>query len=209
MFLFSINSKGTIILHPDAIKLCNELAILDQEEVRLIILSYDYFSKFRQLSEDERKRRAKAEVFGAKEGDPFNKPRVQRAIECYLSLQYDVLREEGIILREKIGVVNEQIRAEKSPEEIMPLIKTNKELRNRLNEIESEILVKEEKEINIQGKGKLSLLEKLQRNRERYLEITKTRTEPSGIPRNERRSEEKTSNVLSKSSRPVRDSGVR
>lgn len=176
MFLISINRNGNKILHPDAAKLEPSLAKLKEDELLAIVLCYDYYSPFRQLQEHERMRRAHAQVFKSTRKNFWDEPKIKECVSAYMSLQYDERREEVKNYLAKISTINEAVRESDSPTTIANYIKTNKTIRDAVNAIEQELLMDEEKEsINIQGKGKLSLLERLMRNKEKYQEVVRRR----------------------------------
>lgn len=178
MYLISINKKGTAVLHPDVAKLEPSLEKLSQDELLLIVLAYDYYSPLRQLNETERMRRAQAQVFRESKKDMFKIGRIKDAVSAYMSLQYDERREQIKTYLAKIATMNEAIRDSDSPATVSNYVKINKELRTAVNLIEEELLMEEEKEsIMIQGKGKLSLLERLMRNKEKYKEVIHKREE--------------------------------
>lgn len=176
MFLISINKNGSKVLHPDAAKLEPSLSKLSEEELLLIVLAYDYYSPFRQLSEQERMRRAHEQVFRYSKKNIWDSPKIKEAVTAYMGLQYDERREQVKTYLAKISTINEAIRTSDSPTTIANYIKTNTGLRAAVNAIEEELLMDEEKEsINIQGKGKLSLLETLMRNKEKYQSVIRNR----------------------------------
>ncbi|MCC7514558.1 MAG: hypothetical protein IT212_07680 [Bacteroidia bacterium] len=177
MLLISINKNNTVVLHPDAAKLEPILSHLTEDELMLIILAYDYYSPFRQLPEHERMRRAQSQVFKNKKRTPFEEPKIKQAISAYMSLQYDERREQVKTYLAKISTINDAIRLSESPTTIANYVKINAELRKSVNAIEEELLMQEEKDagVVIQGKGSLSLLEKLTRNEKRYEEVTTRR----------------------------------
>lgn len=175
-FLFSINKKGNVLLNPDAVKLCPILDKLTEDELMAIILAYDYGSPLKQLSEQERMRRSKVQVFKDKKNNFWDSSRIKEAVDMYVSLQYDERREQLKTYQIKIGIINDEIRRSDSPITIANLIKTNTELRKAINQIDEELMLDEEREsIIVQGKGKLSLLEKMLRNKEKYAEVIKKR----------------------------------
>jgi hypothetical protein len=176
MFLISINKNGSKLLHPDAAKLEPILAKLSEDELTLIVLAYDYYSPFRQLPEIERMRRAHDQVFKSSKKNIWDSPKIKEAIVAYMGLQYDERREQVKTYLTKISTINEAIRTENNPTTLANYIKTNKNLRDAVNAIEEELLMDEEKEsINIQGKGKLSLLERYLRNKDKYIDVIKKR----------------------------------
>lgn len=177
MYLFSINKKGTKILHPDAYKLCPELKNLEEDELLAIILAYDYYSPYRQLPLDERLRRAKAQVYKGKDTDLWERKKIKDAVDMYLSLQYDPRHESIRVYQDKIASIHEKIRETEDHGLLINLGKLNKEFRKQLLEIEQELLMEDEKDaVQLQGKGSLSLLERLLRNQERYNEIRERRS---------------------------------
>lgn len=172
MYLFSINTKGTAVLYKEAVQLCPVFKKLDEKEILFLILAYDNYSPFRQLSEDERIRRAKAQVYGAQDIRPWEIPTIKEAIEEYVSLQYNPLLEQRKTYQEKIEKINDGIRDADSPAQIKNLLTTNKELRKELEQMDKELLMQEEEEsIEIYGKGSLSWLERAIRNKKRYKEM--------------------------------------
>lgn len=178
MFLISINKKGNKILHPDAAKLHPVIGSLTEDELCCIVLGYDYYSPYRQLAEQERLNRARAQLFSNKRAGFWAEEKIRTASEAYISLQYDPRREEVKIYLEKITTMNEAIRASDSPVTIAQYTKINKELRTTINKIEEELLMEEEKEsIIIQGGGNLSFLERMMRNRDAYAELIRKRSE--------------------------------
>jgi hypothetical protein len=171
MYLFSLNKKGTIILHPDAMKLVPFFSELTEEEKLFVVLSTDYYSPYRQLSQDERYRRATAQVFKDQGLTPNKKDNIAKAIKEYESLQFDPVREQLLTYKSKVSKINDAIRNEEDASAIAKLMKTNSEIRKAIAEIEKELSMQDEKEhVQLHGKGTLSLLERLIRNKELYAE---------------------------------------
>lgn len=178
MYLVSLNKNGTFVLAPEIAKMEPSLAKLTEEELLAVILAYDYFSVYRQLPEHERLRRAHTQVFKAKRSNFWTEPKIIEAVNAYMGCQYDERREQVKTYQVKIALINESIRISDSPTAISNHVKTNKELRAALNEMEEELMMDEEKDlITIKGKGQLSFLAKIMRNKEKYKEITAKRTQ--------------------------------
>ena len=177
MQLISINKNGSKVLHPDAAKIEPCLAKLSEDELLLIVLAYDYYSPFRQLSEHERMRRAQVQVFKNNKKNIWDSPKIKEAVTAYMGLQYDERREEVKTYLAKIATINEAVRESDSPATIANYVKTNKTLRDAVNAIEQELMMDEEKTSNIiiQGKGRLSLLENLMRNKDKYADVIRRR----------------------------------
>lgn len=173
-YVFTIKKNGDAILHPDAIKLAPELAYLTKEEVLAIILAYDYYSQYRQHPEDERERRARAQVFGQDNEEFFRLPKIKKAVELYKSLQFDPRRNQIMTYKDKLRELDTVLTAlnEDDLKKISEVIKSQKELRKAISEIEIEINQEEEDNfVETEDKTKLSFLEKLQSNKENYLKV--------------------------------------
>lgn len=173
--LFTINSKGNAIIRPEATKLAPEFAYLSDKEMLCIILTYDHYSIYRQFPEDERRRRAKASVFGMDNESFFDQPKILKAIELYKGLQYDHRRNQIITYKRKLDGINLVIDSldEKEFKELSSLMTTSTKLRAAIKEIEAEINQEEEDSLQEdESKNKLSFLEKLQANVARYKEVT-------------------------------------
>lgn len=172
MLLFSINSKGNIILSPDAVKIFPIFNQLDNNQMLFIVLAYDYSSPYRLFTRSEQVRRAMVHVYTKEYPKMLEVPLMKKAIEGYMALQYDSKQEQRKTYLAKIEKINDAIRDAESPVVIGNYLKINKELRSELESMDKEILMHEEEEaIKIYGKGSLSFLEKLLRNKEQYQSI--------------------------------------
>ena len=178
-YLIEINVKGNIILRPECIKLWPELAFLTPHEMLTVIKAYDYFSLYRQFPQDERERRARIDVFKSERADFFKEPKIVKAVKMYRSLQYDSRREQIILYNRKLNQVVHSLEAidDEDHKATKELLLTAKEIRKAVAELEDEL--NREEEMNAaetDDKLKLSFLEKLTSNKERFLEVTKPRT---------------------------------
>jgi len=174
--LFSINKKALLVLHPDCIKLCPEFAYLDQKEMLVVILAYDYKSPYRQFTEDQRKPKAQTQVYGPGGDNIFDKPKIKKAAELYRSLQFDPRREQIITYQKRLGNLNILLDTIEDDDlkRLKDVIAASKDLRKAIAEIELELTQEEESGLTeTEDKVKLSWLEKMITNRERYLAVTK------------------------------------
>lgn len=172
--LITINKKGTAVLRPECAQLCPKLKFLDEKELLFVVLAEDYYSLYNQMPEDERRRRAKVHVYGNEDVVPWDRPVIKTAMDEYRSLQYDSRREQLKVYREKMSLINDEIRKEQDPKRLPALITTNKAMRAAIAEIEEEMMVSDEVDANTVGHG-VSLLEKLQSNKEKYVSIISVR----------------------------------
>ena len=174
--LIQLSKKGTMIIHPVVMKLCPDFAYLSGKEMLAIILCYDHYSIFRQFPEDERKRRSRAHVFGIEQETFFESPKIKKAVEMYKSLQYDQRRNQLITYKKKMDAIDSLMEETKQDDfsQIKTLIGLSKELRKAISELEQEIDKEEEDNSLIEDdqKNKLSFLERLQSNVERYKQVT-------------------------------------
>lgn len=178
MYLISLNKNGSFVLMPEVAQLEPTLAKLSEEELKAVILAYDYYSPYRQLPEHERTRRAHTQVFRNKRTTFWSETKIKDAVSAYMSCQYDERREQIKTYQAKIAMINEAIHNSESPATLKNHIQINKDLRNALNEIEEELVMEEEKDlIAIKGKKQLSWLARIQRNKEKYKEVTTRRSQ--------------------------------
>lgn len=174
--LFTINKKGTAVVVPEAMKLSPDFAYLEEKEMLCVILAYDYYSFLRQFPEDERKRRARAHVFGHENEKIFEQPKIIKAVDAYKSLQYDPIRNQIVTLKRKLDNLNMIIDKVEDDDlkRIKEVMAVASEYRKGIKEWEEELNKQEEEGLQEdQDKTKLSFLEKLQSNSARYKELKK------------------------------------
>ncbi len=174
--LFTINKKGSIIIHPEAMQLSPDFAYLSDKEMLSIVLAYDHYSIYRQFPEDERKRRARAHVFGHENSELFEAPKIQKAVEAYKELQYDPIRNQIVTLRRKLDNINMLLDKvdDDDLKKVKEVMAVAAEYRKNIKEWEEELNKQEEQGLQEdKDKTKLSFLEKLQSNQARYRELKK------------------------------------
>src|SRR5688572_12879309 len=138
--LFSTNKKRTIIIRPEAMQLAPEFSYLDQKEMMCVILAYDYHSIYRQFPEDERKRRAKAHVFGHEQDNFFSQAKVIKAVEKYRGLQYNPIRNQLMAFKKRLDYYNDIIgKDDVESKEIDNAINMSAKIRKIILEIEDEL----------------------------------------------------------------------
>lgn len=172
MYLFSINKKGTILLHPDALQLCPELAILEEKEARFIILAYDYESPFNQMPEEDRIHRAINLTYGVELSPDLKSKKFKNAIDAYKSLQYNPKRQLIKVYEHKLITLSTDLEKTNSSIEIKRILDSQKQIRVSLAELTNELSEQDEQR-HIRGGGQLSFIEELHRNKEEYNRVTK------------------------------------
>lgn len=172
-YLFYIDPTSTNpVIHPDCVKLCPELSVLDQEQILCLILTYDNHSPFRQLPEKERIYRAAMQVWGDNNPKLFASSVWLNAVAAYQSLQYNPKLELIKTYQSKIARMQELIEADDTESTIKKCLGIIKELRNSISDLENDVLDSYIKEGQIIGGADLSWLEILKKNRQLYLAKT-------------------------------------
>lgn len=173
MMLFYLDSNNTATLHPDAISLCPELSVLDDNETLCLILAYDYKSPFRQFTEPDRKRKALIHVYGDDDKNIFDRDKIKKAVEAYISLQYNPKIELVYTYQSKIDTLQNELVTANDEKEIARIIKSINSIRESIRDLETEVYDEVAKEGRIVGGKELSFLEKFQRNKDRYKALMK------------------------------------
>lgn len=175
MYLFNINKKGTILIHPEAVKLCPELSVLDEKEIRFLILAYDYESPFNQQPEQDRLHRAKHIVYNNEEIPDLKSNKWIAAINAYKGLQYNPKREMMRVYENKLITLSKELERDLSSIEIKKILDSQKQIRLALKELNEELMDAEEMKITIKGGGELSFIERITTNATEYKRITEKR----------------------------------
>lgn len=171
MYLFQLNKRGTTVLNAEAAKLCPELAKMDSKELLFIVLYVDYNSPYSQMSDIERIRRAKRQVWGTSDVVPEQNKKMIDAIEMYKSLQYDPKRETLRIYNEKIFKLSNDILHESDPRQIGKLDEAINTLQKRASAIEKELNEIMSNDAELKGGQRMSFIEKWQENMREYNKI--------------------------------------
>lgn len=166
--LFYTDANNTQVIHPDCIKLCPQLSILDEEEVLCLILSYDNFSPYRQFAEQERVYRASMHVWQDNNPKLFESIKWKNAAVAYQSLQYNPKLELIKTYQSKIKEMQSLIEAESSETAISKCLKIIRELRASIAEIETEVTNDIQALGQIKGDVSLSFIENLMKNQSLY-----------------------------------------
>jgi hypothetical protein len=169
--LFYLDEKNTAVLHPDAIKLCPELTVLDEKETLAIILAYDYKSPYRQFVDTDRRRKALIHAYGNDDKNIFDKDKIKQAVEAYISLQYNPKVELARTYQSKVDQLQDEMVLASDEKEIARIIKSINAIRESIRDLETEVYDEVAKEGKVVGGGNLSFLEKFQRNRDRYMSL--------------------------------------
>ena len=165
--LIKVSKDNTVILHKHYYKLCPSFAALSDKEMLYVVLAYDYKSVYNQLPLEERRRTARAQVYKTLDTDPEKKKIVCTAIEEYMSLQYDPRRETLDTYTTKIKMLERDLMATSDTTEITKITRSIAHLMKSHNDVQKEIERSEVME-ELEGGGKMSLLEQMQNNRKIY-----------------------------------------
>lgn len=173
--LIDLDLRGNCVLRPIVLQMCPELAALDQKEVVVIILVYDYCSIYRQYNERTRMGYAITRVYSdnnpklldALENKPDNH-RITAAINAYKSLQYNRKGELIKKFEETIDELQESITADLDDKILDSKLKSIDRLRKQILSLEKEITEELIEQGKIEGNQTLSLIEIFQSNKQAY-----------------------------------------
>jgi hypothetical protein len=168
--IFRVDSNLQVILSKDAAMLCPELTKISEDELKYIILAYDYLeSPFRKKPPEERKRIAKRKVFGNSKKNIEASSEMKKAIEAYRSLIYDPRKEATDNYRQKIHTLNMEIAHINDYKEIKEKANIIEFLQKKIDDYENEIVSEEvNMEIKLKGNKELSYLEIWQRRKQAF-----------------------------------------
>lgn len=177
-YLFYVDSTEKIVLRPEALKLKEELRVLNDKEIYFIIMYCDYHSPYHQLPEIQRRNNAIWEAFGDNVPNILDKPKIKAAVAAYTALQYNDKIELINRYRTKLDRISQRFLSPEyddgSPTSNSNLMKTISQLRDAIRELEQEVAQEMKDEGQIKGDSELSLLEDyLTRNIDRYEAIMK------------------------------------
>ena len=171
-YLFYIDSVEKVVLRPEALKLKEELRVLNGKEIYFIVMYCDYHSPYHQLPEIQRRNNAMWEAFGENMSELISKPKIKAAIEAYTALQYNDKIELINRYRTKLDRISQRFLSpehdDDSPTSNSNLMKTISQLRDAIRELEQEVAQEMKDEGQIKGDSELSFLEVLQANESRY-----------------------------------------
>ena len=171
-YLFLIDEKKKTVLHPYAIKLCPELAVLTEQEILFLIFAFDYDSPFKQFPERQRLSKAILHVYGDNVPtllEEEKRPKkIKLAIEAYKSLQYDSNQELIATYQKKIEMAQQQILDEDAPTRLKNLRDIISGFRKDIHDLQTEVVAKSVLQAELKGDRELSLLEDMMASQKRY-----------------------------------------
>jgi len=168
--VFLVNNNYTIVLSKEAVKLSPQLSKLNNDQLLYIILAYDYTDgPYRLHPIEDRKRLAKRRIWKDKDFVPEDYKNMKEAIHEYKGLIYDYEREYRDVLVTKLQQLNNKFALEEDPRTMQYLMKSIELVESKLNEVETKIDIKEQ-DLKLKGNKTISLIEKFQRNKDKYLE---------------------------------------
>ncbi len=176
-YLFSLNRKGSIVLHPDALNLCPEFRVLTNEEAHFMILFCDYASPLHQLQlpKEDILNKAMQMAFGKVDRKLVNKLVIKTAIDAYKGFQYDSRKELMKVYHKKLDALSASLETETGHAAIKNILDSQERLRKSMKDLEDEIMNNREIQATLKGGGTLSFIEKIMRNQEEYKRVTAKR----------------------------------
>lgn len=169
--LFFIDERNNLLLRPDCVKLCPELAGLKDKEVYFIVLAYDYHSPLRQFPEHDRVRKAMFQAFGDNMPEVLEKTSIKLAIIAYKSLQYDPKIELAKRYQAKIDRMLELLDEDDNPTSIAKTTSAIDGLRKNIIGLEQEVAQSVLDKGVVKGDVELSFLEEIMQNQKYYQSV--------------------------------------
>lgn len=170
--LFYIDPKNDgLVLRPDCYKLHPELSPLNEKELLLIILTYDYHSPYRQFPEPERKRKAVFHVYGENMMEKYDEPTIRNAIEAYKSLQFIPEIYQVEIYQKKIAALNEQLISDDNITSTKKALETIKLFEDAIRDLEKRATEAVISKGEIRGGQELSFIEDLMKSEKYYKSV--------------------------------------
>ncbi len=166
--LYSLNSNGTVLFHPDVMNIVPEFSVLSNEDKLFLVLAYDYNGPFNQFPQNDAITKAAQRAYGSYENKVIQRTIMKNAIEMYNSLQYNPKRETIKVYRAKLRMLDNEISGDVSSLELKKLLESQKLLRIALKEMEEEAQNEIEIKNTIKGGGSLSFLEEIMKNKAEY-----------------------------------------
>ncbi len=171
--LYDIDSKGNLTLASEAMKIVPALSYCRQEDMRFVILAYDYLhGPFLEMPKDARIAMAINMIYKGKKSREELEYDLQGIINIYCSLIYEIDYETRDALRTKIAQLIQKIRElnmndEDDVKRLQSYDKALKILRAQYDEYDTRIR-KEEEKLELKGNKTESFIETLRRRRRLY-----------------------------------------
>lgn len=167
-YLFSIDAKNNLVLHPEVVKICPSFRALEEKEILYVVLYADYSSIYKQHPDNERKRKAMWHAFDEDKADLINTDRIKSAVEDYISLQYNPKIETARVYQQKIDDLLLSLKDETSSLAIRKTDEAIEALQKRIDKMNKEVLEDTIDEGVLKGGRSKSFLEKMMSNKKRY-----------------------------------------
>lgn len=169
MSLFLFDKKDRCVVNPDALKLTVYLKKVSNDQFYYLVLAYDHDSPYHQYPEDDRKLKARRQVFktGSMDDIEAADPILAEAAKEYQALQYDPIKAIRSSYIEKLVDLNKKLMQETDMSALQRIDKTIEVFEKRLEKIQDK-LNKAAQENNIKGKRKLTFIEEWQANQAAY-----------------------------------------
>lgn len=169
--LFYIDEQKNLVLRPECAKLSPELAVLDEKELLLIILVYDYHSIYRQFPEADRRRRAMIHVYGESVMEVFDKQIIKDAIFAYTSLQYDRRVELIIKYQREVDKMVELLELDETTTGKKKSMEAIDLFTKKIEELENRHLESIKQKGQIKGNQEMSWIEDIMSNQKYFKSV--------------------------------------
>ena len=168
--VFMIDHNFSLIINPEAVKICPVLKKLTEEQILYIVLAYDYtFGPYRRKPLEERKAMAKERIWPNQPDDfiPEDFKLMKEAIAEYKSLIFDHNRESRDVLLQKKQLLEKELITESSAIRVKGIMDTINLIDDRLDNLVIKISTAD-KSMELKGGGELTWIELWQISRSEF-----------------------------------------
>lgn len=155
--------KGKIELIPEALSLVPLFSTLSEQQVRFIIIAYDYTGSPYRLKPEEYRIDMAEKITGIKRHSISD-----NIVEQFISCIYDMKRERKQLYQKKLLKLQIEFDNELTPAKLKDLSSLMDFVEKKITDIDQEIFREEEMEIILKGSKKMSFLEKMINSRKLY-----------------------------------------
>jgi len=165
--IYSVKNEE-IVLHPDVIGLCPVLKDMDQDDLKFMIVAFDYtgYSPWFRKPADDRKQIALRKYIPSGKSPETNKL-FQKQLDEFQSIIFSEKHFIIDIYRAKLMSLHTQLVEAEDPSLITDIDKAIMIINKRIDELNTQIS-QEAEIIELKAGRKLSLLEQMKRNQQLY-----------------------------------------
>jgi 23S rRNA-/tRNA-specific pseudouridylate synthase len=162
--IFLLDSSGHIVIEPVAVHLVAEFEDLTEDQIRYLVLAYDFaHTVFKQQPQSNWRKLACEYVFKHRDPEKAEKDISTMAIKMFKALVYDEDREQKVKLVRRKRELQNEILTVQGAVKMKAIIESVTMIDRLIADIEQKIAFSDEEIILANKNAKLSMIEKYQR----------------------------------------------